>query len=136
VFVMLFFFFFFFSSRRRHTRSKRDWSSDVCSSDLTILYCTRIYLAMAQDGLFFRSLARVHPRYRTPATSIVVQGGWAIALTFSGTYEQLYTYVVFAMFLFHAATGAAVIVLRRTRPGLPRPYRAWGYPVVPCVFIL
>ena len=102
----------------------------------TILYCTRIYLAMAQDGLFFRSLARVHPRYRTPATSIVVQGGWAIALTFSGTYEQLYTYVVFAMFLFHAATGAAVIVLRRTRPGLPRPYRAWGYPVVPCVFIL
>jgi APA family basic amino acid/polyamine antiporter len=102
----------------------------------TILYCTRIYLAMAQDGVFFRSLARIHPRYRTPARSILVQGVWAIALTFSGTYEQLYTYVVFAMFLFHAATGAAVFVLRRTRPDHPRPYRVWGYPVVPVVFIL
>src|SRR5262245_14913356 len=102
----------------------------------TILYCTRIYLAMAQDGLFFRSLAEVHPRYRTPAKSVVAQGVWAIALTFSGTYDQLYTYVVFAMFLFHAATGAAVIVLRRTRPAATRPYRTWGYPVVPVVFIL
>jgi APA family basic amino acid/polyamine antiporter len=102
----------------------------------TILYCTRIYLAMARDGVFFSSLARIHPRYRTPAMSIVVQGAWAIALTFSGTYEQLYTYVVFAMFLFHAATGAAVFVLRRTRPEAPRPYRVWGYPLVPVVFIL
>ena len=102
----------------------------------TILYCTRIYLAMAQDGVFFRSLAHIHPRYRTPARSVLVQGVWAIALTFSGTYEQLYTYVVFAMFLFHAATGAAVFVLRRTRPDHARPYRVWGYPVVPVVFIL
>jgi APA family basic amino acid/polyamine antiporter len=102
----------------------------------TILYCTRIYLAMAQDGVFFRSLARIHPRYRTPAMSIVAQGVWAITLTFSGTYEQLYTYVVFAVFLFHAATGTAVFVLRRTRPDAPRPYRVWGYPVVPVVFIL
>ena len=102
----------------------------------TVLYCTRIYLAMAQDGVFFRSLARIHPRFRTPSTSSVAQGVWAIALTFSGTYEQLYTYVVFAVFLFHAATGAAVFVLRRDRPGHPRPYRVWGYPVVPVVFIL
>jgi APA family basic amino acid/polyamine antiporter len=102
----------------------------------TILYCTRIYLAMAQDGVFFRSLARIHPKYRTPAMSIVAQGVWAIALTSTGTYEQLYTYVVFAVFLFHAATGAAVFVLRRTRPDQPRPYRVWGYPVVPVVFIL
>jgi APA family basic amino acid/polyamine antiporter len=102
----------------------------------TILYCTRIYLAMARDGLFFRALAEVHPRYRTPAKSVVAQGIWAIALTFSGTYDQLYTYVVFAMFLFHAATGAAVLVLRRRRPDTPRPYRTWGYPLVPIVFIL
>jgi basic amino acid/polyamine antiporter, APA family len=102
----------------------------------TILYCTRIYLAMAQDGVFFRSMARIHPRYRTPSVSIVAQGVWAIALTSSGTYEQLYTYVVFAVFLFHAATGAAVFVLRRRRPEQPRPYRVWGYPVVPVVFIL
>ncbi len=102
----------------------------------TILYCTRIYLAMAQDGVFFRSLARIHPRYRTPTMSILAQGVWAIALTFSGTYEQLYTYVIFAVFLFHAATGAGVFVLRKKRPDHPRPYRVWGYPIVPVVFIL
>ncbi len=102
----------------------------------TILYCTRIYLAMAQDGVFFRSLARIHPRYRTPTMSILAQGVWAIALTFSGTYEQLYTYVIFAVFLFHAATGAGIFVLRKKRPEHPRPYRVWGYPVVPVVFIL
>lgn len=102
----------------------------------TILYSARVYFPMAEDGLFFSAIARIHPRYRTPSASIVAQGAWSIALTFSGTYEQLYTYVVFAIVLFHAATGAAVFVLRRTRPDAPRPYRAWGYPVVPAVFIL
>jgi APA family basic amino acid/polyamine antiporter len=102
----------------------------------TILYCTRIYLAMAQDGVFFRSLARIHPRYRTPTMSIVTQGVWAIILTFSGRYDQLYTYVIFAVFLFHAGTGTAVFVLRRRRPDAPRPYRVWAYPVVPVIFIL
>jgi len=101
----------------------------------TILYAARIYLPMAQDGLFFRSLAGVHPRFQVPVGCLLAQGGWAIAQTFSGTYEQLYTYVVFALFVFHAATGAAVIVLRRTRPDAPRPYRTWGYPWVPLVFI-
>jgi APA family basic amino acid/polyamine antiporter len=101
----------------------------------TILYAARIYLPMAQDGLFFRSLAGVHPRHLVPTACLLAQGGWAIALTFSGTYEQLYTYVVFALFVFHAATGAAVIVLRRTRPDAPRPYRTWGYPWVPLLFI-
>jgi len=102
----------------------------------TILWAARIYLPMAEDGVFFRSLARIHPRYRTPSTSIVSQGVWAIALTFSGTYEQLFTYVIFAVFLFHAATGAAVFVLRRARPDAPRPYRVWGYPVLPLVFTI
>lgn len=102
----------------------------------TILWAARIYLPMAEDGVFFRSLARVHPRYHTPTTSIVAQGLWAIALTFSGTYDQLFTYVIFAVFLFHAATGAAVFVLRRARPDAPRPYRVWGYPYVTLVFIL
>jgi APA family basic amino acid/polyamine antiporter len=102
----------------------------------TILYAARIYLPMAQDGVFFPSLARIHPRYRTPSTSILAQGVWAILLTFSGTYEQLYTYVTFAVTLFHAATGVAVFVLRRTRPDAPRPYRTWGYPVVPALFVL
>jgi basic amino acid/polyamine antiporter, APA family len=102
----------------------------------TILWAARIYLPMAEDGVFFRSLARIHPRYHTPTTSIVAQGLWAIALTFSGTYEQLFTYVIFAVFLFHAMTGAAVFVLRRTRKDAPRPYRVWGYPVVPAIFTL
>lgn len=101
----------------------------------TILYAARIYLPMAQDGLFFRALAVVHPKYLVPVGCLLAQGAWAVAQTFSGTYEQLYTYVVFALFLFHAATGAAVFVLRRTRPDAPRPYRTWGYPLVPLVFI-
>ncbi len=102
----------------------------------TILYAARIYLPMAEDGVFFPALARVHPRYRTPSASILAQGLWASLLTFSGTYEQLYTYVTFVIVLFHATTGAAVFVLRRTRPDAPRSYRAWGYPLVPVVFIL
>ena len=102
----------------------------------TILWAARIYLPMAEDGVFFRSMARIHPRYHTPTTSILGQGVWAIALTFSGTYEQLFTYVIFAVFLFHAMTGAAVFVLRRARPDAPRPYRVWGYPILPAVFTL
>jgi APA family basic amino acid/polyamine antiporter len=102
----------------------------------TILYAARIYLPMAQDGVFFPSLARIHPKHRTPSTSIVAQGIWAFLLTFSGSYEQLYTFVVFVVIVFHLATGIAVFVLRRTRPDAPRPYRTWGYPVVPIIFIL
>ena len=102
----------------------------------TILYAARIYLPMAEDGVFFPALAKIHPRYRTPSASILAQGTWASLLTFSGTYEQLYTYVTFVIVLFHAATGAAVFVLRRTRPDAPRPYRVWGYPLVPALFIL
>jgi basic amino acid/polyamine antiporter, APA family len=102
----------------------------------TILYAARIYLPMAQDGLFFSSLAEVHPRFLTPARCLLAQGAWSALLTLSGTFSQLYTYAIFAATLFHVATGAAVFVLRRTRPGLARPYRVWGYPVVPGLFIL
>lgn len=102
----------------------------------TILGVSRIYLPMAQDGVFFPALAAIHPRYRTPAASILAQGVWSAILALSGSYEQLYTYVIFAAVLFHAATGAAVFVLRRTQPDTPRPYRTWGYPWVPAVFIL
>lgn len=102
----------------------------------TILYSSRIYLPMAEDGVFFRSLAEIHPRHRTPVRSLWAQTAWALLLTLSGTYEQLYTYVIFVSVLFHAATAAAVFVLRRSRPDHPRPYRTWGYPVVPALFIL
>jgi APA family basic amino acid/polyamine antiporter len=101
----------------------------------TILFAARIYLPMAEDGSFFPSLARIHPRYATPAACLVAQGIWATVLTFSGSYEQLYTYVIFAVVFFHAATGIAVFVLRRTRPEAPRPYSTWGYPFVPALFV-
>jgi basic amino acid/polyamine antiporter, APA family len=100
----------------------------------TILACARIYQPMAEDGVFFAALARVHPRYHTPGASLIAQGAWSVVLACSGTYEQLYTYAVFAAFVFHTATALAVIRLRRTRPLAARPYRTWGYPWVPIVF--
>jgi APA family basic amino acid/polyamine antiporter len=101
-----------------------------------VLTGARIYLPMAQDGVFFRALAKIDPVRRTPSACIVAQGAWSAVLAFTGTYEQLGTYVIFAVFVFHAATGVAVIVLRRTQPDRPRPYRTWGYPWTPIVFIL
>jgi len=100
-----------------------------------ILTAARIPYAMARGGHFFAWAGRVHPRWATPVMALVVQGAISAALLFSGTYEQLATYVVFASFVFYGLSCAAVIRLRRTRPDLPRPYRAWGYPVTPLVFI-
>ena len=101
-----------------------------------ILTGARAYLPMAQDGLFFRSLAQVHAVHHTPGRCLVAQAAWSMLLAFTGTYEQLGVYVIFAVFLFHTATGVAVFVLRRTRPDQPRPYRAWLYPWTPLLFIL
>jgi len=102
----------------------------------TILYTSRIYQPMAEDGLFFRSLARIDPRHRVPVASLWAQTAWSLVLTFSGTYSQLYTYVIFASVVFHVMTAAAVFVFRARRPDHPRPYRTWGYPLVPALFIL
>jgi APA family basic amino acid/polyamine antiporter len=102
----------------------------------TILYSSRIYLPMARDGVFFRGLAAVHPRYHTPGRSLWAQSLWGVVLALSGTYEQLYTYVIFAMLFFHVATAGAVIVLRRRLPDAERPYRVFGYPWVPVLFVL
>jgi APA family basic amino acid/polyamine antiporter len=102
----------------------------------TILYSARIYFPMARDGVFFRSLAAPHPRFHTPGRSLWAQSLWGVVLALSGTYEQLYTYVVFAMLLFHTMTAGAVIVLRRRRPEAERPYRVFGYPWVPVLFML
>jgi APA family basic amino acid/polyamine antiporter len=99
-----------------------------------VLTAARIYQPMAEDGLFFAALARIHPRYRTPSASLVAQGVWSCLLALSGTYDQLLGYVVFAVYVFHALAGAAVIVLRRARPDAPRPYRVWGYPWIPLLF--
>jgi APA family basic amino acid/polyamine antiporter len=110
--------------------------STLGSLNGSILAAPRVYYAMAADGLFFRWCARVHPRFHTPHVALLVQGVWAIALVAAGTYEQLFTYAIFAAFVFYALTALAVVVLRRTRPDVPRPYRVFGYPCVPLIFVL
>jgi APA family basic amino acid/polyamine antiporter len=101
-----------------------------------ILFGPRVYMAMAEDKLFFRGMSYVHPRYRVPSKALIGQAVWSCLLCLSGTYQDLYEFVVFALVIFFAATGLAVIVLRRKRPHLARPYRTWGYPVVPVLFAL
>ena len=96
----------------------------------------RVYYAMARDGLFFRTLGEVHPRYGTPAVSIVAGTLWAIVLAVSGTFEQLLTYVVFVGWIFYALGAACVFVLRRTQPDADRPFRVPGYPWTPMLFIV
>src|SRR5467141_452759 len=100
-----------------------------------ILTAARIPYAMARGGMFFRSQGVVHPRYATPAVALVTQGVIASILTAFGTYDQLFTYVVFAQFVFYALSASAVIRLRQKAPEVARPYRTWGYPVTPIVFI-
>jgi basic amino acid/polyamine antiporter, APA family len=96
----------------------------------------RVYYAMARDGLFFRVLGQVHPRFGTPAISIVVGTAWAMVLAMSGTFEQLLTYVVFVGWIFYALGGACVFVLRSTQPDAVRPFRVPGYPWTPLLFII
>ncbi len=100
-----------------------------------ILSGPRITYAMARDKVFFAKLGEIHSRYKTPHISIIVQGIWSALLTLTGTFEQLFTYVIFAAWIFYAMTAGAVIVLRKKWPDAPRPYRTWGYPLVPIVFI-
>ena len=101
-----------------------------------LLTSPRVYFAMSKDGLFFRHMAEVHPRFRTPHVSIVAMGVWAALLSLTGTFEQLFTYVVFGQWIFFGLTVAAVFILRRKRPDLPRPYRTLAYPLAPALFIL
>jgi len=96
----------------------------------------RVYYAMAKDGLFFKRVGRVHPKFKTPGFSIVLQTIWACLLALTGTFEQLFTFAMFAGILFWVLAAAAIFTLRKKRPDLPRPYKAWGYPVVPMVFIM
>ncbi|HYA49447.1 MAG TPA: APC family permease, partial [Burkholderiales bacterium] len=100
-----------------------------------LLFGPRVYYAMAKDGSFFRGMARLSPRWRVPALALWGQAAWSAVLCLTGTYEALYEYMVFALLVFFAATGLAVIVLRKRHPEVRRPYRTTGYPVVPAVFI-
>ncbi len=90
---------------------------------------------MARDGYFFHSISRVHPRFRTPSTSIILLGVWSSLILLSGQYQQLYTLVIFPSWILYGMTAASVIVLRRKRPELKRPYLVLGYPVVPVLFV-
>lgn len=101
-----------------------------------ILGGPRVYFAMAREGLFFKSAACVNPRYHVPTISIILNGVWASFLVCVGSFEQLFSYVIFVSWIFYALGSAAVIVLRRKRPELERPYKVWGYPWVPVAFIL
>jgi APA family basic amino acid/polyamine antiporter len=96
----------------------------------------RVYLAMAQDGVFFRRMAGIHPKWRTPAFSLIGQGIWAAVLTISGRYDQLYTYVIYGMVLSYTLTVIGMFLLRWKRPDAPRPYRCTGYPWLPAIYVL
>lgn len=101
-----------------------------------ILACPRIYYAMSLDGVFFRRMGQVHPKWRTPAFALIGQAIWSGILTLSGRYDQLYTYVMFGMVLSYTLTVIGLFVLRRKRPDVPRPYRCAGYPWLPAVYVL
>jgi APA family basic amino acid/polyamine antiporter len=110
-------------------------SSFGCDNGL-ILAGARVYYAMAKDGLFFRKVAKLHPTYKTPAVSLMVQMVWTCVLCVSGSYGQLLDYIIFAVLVFYILTIVGLFVLRRTRPDVERPYRAIGYPVLPAIYIV
>ena len=97
----------------------------------------RIYYAMARDGLFFKKLAEVHPRFHTPVNAILAQSGWAVVLLlFWGTFEDVITYVVFSDWIFFCLTAISVFVFRIKKKDVERSYKTLGYPVTPLIFIL
>src|SRR3984893_6931821 len=110
-------------------------SSFGCNNGL-ILSGARVYYAMAKDGLFFRNVAKLHHKYKTPAVSLMVQMVWTCVLCISGSYGQLLDYIIFAVLVFYILTIVGLFVLRRTHPDAPRPYRAVGYPLLPIIYIV
>jgi APA family basic amino acid/polyamine antiporter len=102
----------------------------------TILMPPRVYNAMAKDGLFFQRAAEIHPTYHTPNPALWMQGLWACLLVLSGSFDQLTDMLIFAAFFFYGATAFGVFVMRRREPGAERPYKVWGYPLVPALFVL
>lgn len=109
--------------------------STFSSLNGSILAGPRVYYAMARDGLFFSKVARVHPRFHTPGFAIFIQAVWASILTAIGTFEQIFTFAMFVAILFWIAAVFSVFTLRKKFPHLSRPYKTWGYPLVPIVFI-
>jgi len=110
-------------------------SSFGCNNGL-ILAGARVYYAMAKDKLFFRKVADLHPKYKTPVASLLVQAIWTCILCLSGSYSQLLDYIIFAVLVFYILTIVGLFVLRWKRPDAERPYRAIGYPVLPAIYIV
>jgi APA family basic amino acid/polyamine antiporter len=106
-----------------------------CANGMT-LAGARVYYAMSKDGLFFKSVGKLHPKYKTPVAGLLVQMVWTVILCVSGSYGQLLDYIIFAELLFYILTIVGLFVLRVKRPDLPRPYKALGYPVLPALYIV
>lgn len=102
----------------------------------SILATARVPFAMARANLFFRDLGKVHPKYGTPHVSLIVQGIWSCVLVMSGSFDTITDYVIFAAWLFYMLGAYGVIVLRKKMPDAPRPYKVWGYPYTPALFII
>ena len=109
--------------------------SIVGSLNGAVMTPPRIYFAQARDHLFFARFGNVHPQFQTPAFGIAMQAAWAALLALTGTYEMLISFAVFAAWIFYAMTVTGVLILRRTRPDQPRPYRMWGYPFTTVAFV-
>lgn len=105
-------------------------------TNTTLLTPPRLFYSMAKEGMFFKSSAYIHPKYNTPSNAITLQGWWAAILIFSGSFDQLTDMLVFASFIFYGATALGVFILRVKMPDAHRPYKAWGYPIVPAFFVL
>ncbi len=111
--------------------------SILVSLNGTVMSGARVPFAMSRDGYFFKAMAEVHPRYHTPSVALMVQLALSVALLlFAGSFRQLFSLAIFAEWLFYMIAASTVFVLRRKEPDAPRPYRSWGYPVVPALFIL
>ncbi|MBI1766834.1 MAG: amino acid permease [Bacteroidetes bacterium] len=106
------------------------------TTNTTILAAPRLYFAMAKEGLFFKGAAEIHPQHNTPSKAFLFQAVIVCLLVISGSFDQLTDMLIFASFIFYGATALGVFVLRVKMPDAPRPYKAWGYPIVPAIFIL
>lgn len=102
----------------------------------SILATARVQFAMARDKMFFSPLGKIHPKFGTPHVSLVVQGIWSCVLVLSGSFDTITDYVIFAAWLFYMLGAAGVFVLRKKMPEVDRPYKVWGYPVVPAIFVV
>jgi APA family basic amino acid/polyamine antiporter len=106
-----------------------------CANGMT-LAGARVYYAMSKDGLFFKSVGKLHPKYKTPVAGLLVQAAWTVILCVSGSYSQLLDYIIFAELVFYILTIVGLFVLRFKRPDAVRPYKALGYPVLPAAYIV